>query len=174
MTTVFDAKTGNMTILDRNGKPRVKLGTGPDWISLEDKFKKKFNKASKLKPFKQPPNLTGYTSLIGLHSDYQVLQDLPEIPDLFLYAAEITDRIVGFGNTNIDYILSNLKDYKYLLNKLRYNPQPYRLALTQLISINVYREYNNEPYNLPTILNRSQIEQRYNLLEYLNKSKLTY
>ena len=170
MTTVFDAKTGNMTILDRNGKPRVKLGYGPDYGSLEDKF----NKSSKLQPFKQPPKLTGYTSVLGLHSDYQVLQDLPEIPDLFLYVAEITDRIVGFGNTNIEYILSNLKEYKHLLTKLRNNPQPYRLALTQLISINVYREYYKEPYNLPSVLCRGQIEQRHNLLEYLNQSKFTY
>lgn len=170
MATIIDDKTGIMTVLDKYGYPRVKLGYGPDLGSLEDKF----NKSSKLQPFKQPPKLTGYTSLLGLHSDYQVLKDLPEIPDLFLYAAEITDRIVGFGNTNIEYILANLKDYKYLLTKLRNNPQPYRLALTQLISINVYREYYNEPYNLPSVLYRGQIEQRHNLLEYLNKSKLTY
>lgn len=169
MTTVFDAKTGNMTILDRNGNPRVKMGN-LNLGSLESRY----YQHTKHKPFKQPPKATGYTSLMGLHSDYQILQDLPEIPDLFLYAAEITDRLVGFGNTNIDYILSNLKDYKYLLNKLRNNPQPYRLALTQLITINVYREYNNEPYNLPSVLYRGQLEQRHNLLEYLNQSKFTY
>ena len=169
MSTVFDAKTGNMTILGRNDNPRVKMGN-LNLGSLDSRY----YQHTKHKPFKQPPKATGYTSLVGLHSDYQILQDLPEIPDLFLYAAEITDRIAGFGNTNIEYILANLKDYKYLLTKLRNNPQPYRLALTQLISINVYRKYHNEPYNLPTTLYRSQIEQCYNLLKCLNQTKLTY
>lgn len=170
MTTVFDAKTGSMTILDSNGKPRVKLGYGPDYGSLEDKFKK----ISRLKPLKQPPKATGYTSLIGMHSDYTIMNDLPELDNIFVSVAKISDRIVGFGNTNVEYILSNLKDYNYLLRRNNQSPQPYRLALTQLLTINVYRYYRGEPYNLPTTLNRSQIEQRYNLLEYLNKSKLTY
>lgn len=170
MSTVFDVRTKSMMVLDANGNPKIKLGSNPDFNSLEDKY----YQHTKHKPFKQPPKATGYTSLVGLHSDYQILQDLPEIPDLFLYAAEITDRIAGFGNTNIEYILANLKDYKYLLTKLRNNPQPYRLALTQLITINVYREYYKEPYNLPSVLCRGQIEQRHNLLGYLIQSKLTY
>lgn len=170
MATVFDAKTGSMTILDSNGKPRVKMGTGPDGVSLEDKFKR----ISRLKPFKQPPKSSGYTSLIGIHSDYTVMNDLPELDNIFVSVAKISDRIVGFGNTNVEYILSNLKDYNYLLRRNYQSPNPYIKALTQLLTINVYRYYSGEPYNLPTTLNRSQIEQRYNLLEYLNQSKLRY
>lgn len=170
MTTIIDAKTGNMTILDSNGNPRIRLSSNPDFNSLEDKY----YQHTRIQPLKQPPKSSGYTRLIDLHLAYLDLQNLPEIPDLFLYASEIADRIVGFGNTNIEYILSNLKEYKHLLTKLRNNPQPYRLALTQLISINVYRKYHNEPYNLPTTLYRSQIEQCYNLLKCLNQTKLTY
>lgn len=170
MSIVFNVKTKSMMVLDANGNPRIKLGSNPDFNSLEDKY----YQHAKIRPLKQPPKSSGYTRLIDLDLAYLDLQKLPEIPDLFLYASEIADRIVGFGNTNIEYILSNLKEYKHLLTKLRNNPQPYRLALTQLISINVYREYHNEPYNLPTTLYRSQIEQRYNLLKCLNQTKLTY
>ena len=170
MSTIIDAKTVNMTILDANGNPRIKLGSNPDFNSLEDKY----HQRTKIQPLKQPPKSSGYTSLIGIHSDYTVMNDLPELDNIFVTVAKISDRIVGFGNTNVEYILSNLKDYNYLLRRNYQSPQPYRLALTQLLTINVYRYYRGEPYNLPTTLNRSQIEQRYNLFEYLNQSKLTY
>lgn len=170
MATIIDAKTGNMTILDSNGNPRIKLGSNPDFSSLEDKY----HQRTKIQPLKQPPKATGYTSLVGMHSDYKIMNDLPELDSIFVTVAKISDRIVGFGNTNVEYILSNLKDYNYLLRRNNQSPQPYRLALTQLLTINVYRYYRGEPYNLPTTLNRSQIEQRYNLLEYLNQSKLRY
>lgn len=109
-----------------------------------------------------------------MHSDYMVMNDLPKLDNIFVSVAKISDRIVGFGNTNVEYILSNLKDYNYLLRRNYQSPNPYIKALTQLLTINVYRYYSGEPYNLPTTLNRSQIKQRYNLLEYLNKSKFTY
>lgn len=168
MTTVFDAKTGNMTILDRNGNPRVKMGN----LNLGS-LGGRYYQHTKHKPFKQPPKATGYTSLIGIHSDYTAINELPDIDNIFVYASEISDRIAGFGNINMEYILSNLKDYKYLLYKNYHSPNPYIKSLTQLLTINVYREYCNEPYNLPTTLNRSQIEQRYNLLEYLKQSAMS-
>lgn len=170
MSTVFNVKTKSMMVLDVNGNPRIKLGSNPDFNSLEDRVHRQAN----LKPFKQPPKSSGYTSLIDIHLDYLAMNDLPELDNIFVSVAKISDRIVGFGNTNVEYILSNLKDYNYLLRRNYQSPNPYIKSLTQLLSINVYREYHNEPYNLPTILNRSQIEQRYNLLKCLNQSKLIY
>lgn len=170
MSTVFNVKTKSMMVLDANGNPRIKLGSNPDFSSLEDKYHRQAN----LKPFKQPHKSSGYTYLMEIHSDYMVMNDLPELDNIFVSVAKISDRIVGFGNTNVEYILSNLKDYNYLLRRNYQSPNPYIKSLTQLLSINVYREYHNEPYNLPTTLNRSQIEQRYNLLKCLNQSKLIY
>lgn len=170
MSIVFNVKTKSMMVLDANGNPRIKLGSNPDFNSLEDKY----YQHTRIQPLKQPPKSSGYTNLMEMHSDYMVMNDLPELDNIFVSVAKISDRIVGFGNTNVEYILSNLKDYNYLLRRNYQSPNPYIKALTQLLTINVYRYYSGEPYNLPTTLNRSQIEQRYNLLEYLNKSKFTY
>lgn len=169
MAMIYDMK-GNLTLLDKNGKPRARLGSSPDWSSLEHRY----SQHTKVKPLEQPPKSSGYTNLMDIHLDYLSMKDLPEIDNIFVYAAEISDRIVGFGNINMEYILSNLKDYKYLLRKNYQSPNPYIKTLTQLLTINVYRYYHDESYNLPTTLNRSQIEQRYNLLKCLNQSKFTY
>lgn len=169
MAMIYD-KRGNLTLLSKSGKPKARRGSSPDWSSLEHRYRQH----AKVKPLEQPPKSSGYTNLMDIHLDYLAMKDLPELDNIFVCAAEISDRIVGFGNTNVEYILSNLKDYKYLLDKNYQSPNPYIKTLTQLLTINVYRYYHDESYNLPTTLNRSQIEQRYNLLEYLNKSKLTY
>ena len=170
MSTVFDVRTKSMMVLDANGNPKIKLGSNPDFNSLEDKY----YQHTKILPLKQPPKSSGYTNLMEMHSDYMVMNDLPELDNIFVSVAKISDRIVGFGNTNVEYILSNLKDYNYLLRSNYQSPNPYIKALTQLITINVYREYYKEPYNLPSVLCRGQIEQRHNLLGYLIQSKLTY
>lgn len=170
MSTVFNVKTKSMLVLDAKGNPKIKVSSNPDFSSLEDKY----HQHTRIQPLKQPPKSSGYTSLVGMHSDYKIMNDLPELDNIFVTVAKISDRIVGFGNTNVEYILSNLKDYNYLLRRNNQSPNPYIKALTQLLTINVYRYYSGEPYNLPTTLNRSQIEQRYNLLEYLNQSKLRY
>lgn len=60
MSTVFNVKTKSMMVLDANGNPKIKLGSNPDFSSLEDKY----HQHVKIQPLKQLPKSSGYTNLM--------------------------------------------------------------------------------------------------------------
>lgn len=79
------------------------------------------------------------------------------------------------GKEYIEYMLFNISEYIPLIRNLigDYNKESmhllYSKALSQLISINLYRKKNNQPHSLPKILSRKFINIQMDLYKYLDE-----
>lgn len=123
------------------------------------------------------PRKTGFNNESALLASAMHMRINSGDLDINDFIIDIGAHIKNLGEVNIDYILSNIRDYIAvydLLNKTTPSNSRelmYSKALSRLISINLYNKLLGEPHTLPTLLSRKFKDIELHLSEYIRNKK---
>lgn len=124
------------------------------------------------------PRKTGFNDLNELSHTATILDLRTELGLRQLDPVEILELASNTGHLGkeyTDYMLLNISDSLYLISALKdiYTEQSkhllYSNALSQLITINLYRKKYNHPHSLPKTLSRKFIKIQLALYKYLDE-----
>lgn len=124
------------------------------------------------------PRKTGFNDLNELSHTATILDLRTEIGLRQLDPVEILELASNTGHLGkeyTDYMLLNISDCSYLISALKdeYTEHSkhllYSNALSQLITINLYRKKYNHPHSLPKTLSRKFLNIQLGLYKYLEE-----
>lgn len=121
------------------------------------------------------PRATNFDSENSMHTTLDLMHWFRnETLDINQHILTISSGITNLGINNVDYILNNLQDFILVSHNFdMYDKElKYSKALTALISLNLYKQYCGEDYNLPKVLSKRMLRIKEDLESYL-KSRIT-
>lgn len=124
------------------------------------------------------PRKTGFNNLTELGNTATILDHRTELglhKSDPIEVLELASNTGHLGKEYTDYMLLNISDCLYLISALKDDYTEYSKhllyskALSQLITINLYRKKYNHPHSLPKTLSRKFINIQQALYKYLDE-----